>query len=157
MLSGEQLRSFSVEKPWSKLQAELHIPEALGGWEYENSIPPLVNPPPRRNEISILLDELFQIAPGEDAGFDQISWDKLDEATDKVVIAPGDLFLTAHWYTARWRAQRNPTTLTPQGLKCLECFVSAELYNYALKISTRWVLPMGQKTGQVSTESVRLY
>ena len=36
MLSGEQLRGFSIDKPWGKLHAELRSPSALesgGGTE----------------------------------------------------------------------------------------------------------------------------
>ena len=56
-----------------------------------------------------------------------------------------DFFRMSHWYIARWRAARNPTTLTKGGLAVFEVAGCPELHEYATNLATRGVLPMGDK------------
>ena len=95
--------------------------------------------------ISGLFGQLFSLIPPENADFNQELRGQIADSTDKIIIETKDLSQTAHWYIARWRATRNPTTLTKGGLTMFEGLVCPQLLDYATKVATHGVCPMWDK------------
>ena len=129
MLNGPQLRAFPACKQWGRLNAGMHIPDALATWGYENSTPALGNPLPGPRHVSVLFDELFSPIPPEDAVCDQDLWHKIAAAADSIILTTRELFRTAHWYIAPWAATRCAAALIPEGLTCFEGMARADLYS----------------------------
>ena len=145
LLTDVQLREFSIEEPWAQYNASMHSPDALASWVYENETPALEEPPPCPGYTSGLFGQLFALIPPENAEFDQELWNQISEPTDKIIMETKDMFQTSHRYIARWRAARNPTTLSKGGVEMFDGLVCQKLYDYATKVATHWVCPMGDK------------
>ena len=145
LLTDVQLREFSIEKHWTHYNASMHSPDAWASWVYENETPSLDEPPTCPEIISSLLGQLFALIPPGNVEFDQELRNQIADSTGKIIMETKDLFQTAHRYIARWRATRNPTTLTKGGLEMFEGLVCPQLLDYATNVATHGVCPMGDK------------
>ena len=145
LLSDVQLREFKAETPWTREAAAQHGPAALECWEDEENTPPLDEPPECDSATLLCLEELLGSIPEEDTPFCLDTWAKIAYLSDVFVKSAGDLLTAAHLYISAWRRLRGPTTLTVERLRCFDGLVSRELFQYAMDIATRGVLPKGDK------------
>ena len=138
-----QLRSFHIEKPWAKRAAEEVGQLAVLAWELENDTPPLDEPPKLSLSAQAALNDLLEVIPGPQAPFSMKVWQQIAARSDRLVGIVGDVFVASHAYLARWRATREPTTMTPGGLKVFQGLVEEELLDYAMDMATFGVKPKG--------------
>ena len=87
----------------------------------------------------------FGFNSNEDAPFDLKTWENIAARADDFVASTGNLLTAAHIYVCEWRKRRNPTTLKEEGLKHFEGVVNKDLFQYALDIATRGVIPKGDR------------
>ena len=138
-----QLRSFHIEKPWTKRAAEEVGQEAVMAWELERDTPPLDEPPELSQPALVALGALFEVIPGPKEPFSMKKWHEIASKSDHLVGVVGDVFLASHAYMASWRATRVPTTMTPAGLKVFQGLVEDEIFDYAMDRATFGVKPKG--------------
>ena len=108
-----QLRSFHIENPRAKRAAEEVGRPAVLAWELGNDTPPLDEPPKLSQPAQVALGGLFEVIPGPHAPFSMKIWQEIAMRSDRLVGIVGDVFVASHAYMARWRATREPTTMTP--------------------------------------------
>lgn len=143
--SDLQLRTFNVNKPWTRADAAEHSEAALASWGYENSTPRLGEAPFLPSGATDKLNKLLSISPGECADFDFPLWEAIAQHTDDYIECVGDLFVAAHAYTRTWRKSRSPTSMAPGGLDVFKGVAGDDLYDHALQVSRYGVLPRGDR------------
>ena len=155
MMNEVAIRSFQIRSPWNIQTATDYGPLAREAWEIEYDAPDLDIPPTLTSDEAKKLSALQTLIPDEDAPFNSDTWDQVGRATDGLLAATKSLARGAHAYTSRWREERNPTTLTPDGLKVFKGKVDDQVYHYALHIATNGGQTIGgQAASQIPTTAL---
>ena len=144
-LNDLQLRAFNVQEPWTRAAAHAHSPEAEAAWWDGNSSPLLDEPPAIPKGAQLALGDLIAEIPPEGSIFSFETWGNIGRLADIFISKTEDVFAAAHAYTHHWRRHRDPTTLTPQGLKLLDGIAPPELYDYVYHVAEYGVLPCGDR------------
>ena len=90
-MNDQQLRTYHVEKPFSREAAAEHSTVAEGSWVYEHSTPPIYYPPLLTHEADRALVELLRAIPQEESPFGFGTWKRISDESDVFVERTGDL------------------------------------------------------------------
>ena len=105
-------------------------------------LPPLDEPPLLSKAQRACLADYVSSAPAEDSAYSSEVWTRVAEQGDCFITMVGCMYLAAHAYVAVWRATRNPTTLTPDGIEVFKGRLGPILVEYAMDVAKYGVKPM---------------
>ena len=145
ILSDVELRPFHIKSPWNEDAAHEHGIEAREAWMRERRTPLLDTPPTISKEAESSLEYALSLIPGDDSTFDYEVWTQVAHATDTLLRAAGGLSVAANAYACRWRSTRNPSTLTPAGVRVFEGLVGNAVLAYANVLASHGVRPLADR------------
>ena len=121
---GYQMRSFTIQEPWTVESAALIGEEAKDEWIMEHSTPQLDLWPNKVTENGkAQIRALVSSVPHPPCEFTEHEWDRLAKLQD-----------AAQCYIKEWRSTRNPT-LTPAGMSIFKDHVKEDLFEFGYNVS----------------------
>ena len=120
LLTDVELMSFSVERPWTREEAELTGNDALRAWEFENATPALDEPGNLASEQMQFLECYVGSIPSEDTEYSREAWGDITARGDQFVTSVKCVYKAAHAYISHWRQERSPHDAETRGFRSIQ-------------------------------------